>query len=227
MYGGSLNSASVIGKFGNPYQDYIAAFSLPVPNDSLNLIPVTGNTAISAPVPSGYGSSIPGSMTSTGPAICEICKTRKVAVGDASQVQHNAQAQRASQAPVTPKSQPRSQRQRSASTMTKLIQDGRAPQGRRSAAHRQLTEAEEEGFMDVLRTVASALPAGLGMIGGGPIGALAGFALNSGSKVMAESTGAESAFDEPAVRSWRSQQALKVPSTNRQPYMKVPWKEQS
>ena len=205
MYGGSLNSASVIGKYGNPYQDYIAAFSLPVPNDSLNLIPVTGNTAISAPVPSGYGASIPNSMALTGPAICEVCKTRKVDIGNTSQVQQKAQAQHASQtqhasqAPVTPKSQPRPQRQRSTSTMTKLIQDGRAPQGRRSAAHRQLTEADEEGFMDVLRTVASALPAGLGMIGGGPIGALAGFALNAASKVMAESTGAESAFDEPAA----------------------------
>ena len=223
MYGGSLNSASVIGKFGNPYQDYIAAFSLPVPNDSLNLIPVTGNTAISAPVPSGYGPSIPSSMAVTGPAICEICKTRKVEIGNASQVQHTPQAGHtsqvqhtlqaghtsqvqhnplaghASQAPVTPKPQPRPQRQRSHSTMTKLIQDGRAPQGRKSAAHGQLTEAEEEGFMDVLRTVATALPAGLGMIGGGPIGALAGFALNAASKIMAESTGAESAFDEPAA----------------------------
>ena len=93
MYGGSLNSASVIGKFGNPYQDYIAAFGLPVPNDSLNLIPVTGNTAISAPVPSGYGASIPSSMALTGPAICEICKTRKVEIGNASQVQQKAQAQ--------------------------------------------------------------------------------------------------------------------------------------
>lgn len=199
MYGGSLNSASVIGKFGNPYQDYIAAFGLPVPNDSLNLIPVTGNTAISAPVPSGYGASITSSMALTGPAICEICKTRKVDIGSASQAQQNAQAQHASQAPVTPGTQSRPQRQRSTSTMTKLIQDGRAPQGRRSAGHRQLTAAEEESFISVLRTVASALPAGLGMIGGGPIGALAGFALNAASKVLAESAGAESAFDEPAA----------------------------
>ena len=199
VYGGSLNSASVIGKYGNPYQDYIAAFSLPVPNDSLNLIPVTGNTAISAPVPSGYGPSIPNSMALTGPAICEVCRTRKVEPSNASQVQQKTQAQPASQAPVTPKSQPHRQRQRASSTITKLIQDGRAPQGRGPAARRQLTEAEEEGFLDVLRTVASALPAGLGMIGGGPIGALAGFALNAASKVMAESTGAESAFDEPAA----------------------------
>ena len=199
MYGGSLNSASVIGKYGNPYQDYIAAFGLPVPNDSLNLIPVTGNTAISAPVPSGYGSSIPKSMALIGPAICEVCKTRKVEPSNASQVPQKTQAQPASQAPVTPKSQPHRQRQRATSTITNLIRDGTAPQGRGPGARRQLTEAEEEGFLDVLRTVASALPAGLGMIGGGPIGALAGFALNAASKVMAESTGAESAFDEPAA----------------------------
>ena len=199
VYGGSLNSASVIGKFGNPYQDYIAAFGLPVPNDSLNLIPVTGNTAISAPVPSGYGASIPNSMALTGPAICEICKTRKVEVGNVSRVQPNAQAQHAPQAPVTLRTQNRPQRQRSHSTMTKLIQDGRAPQSRKSAAHRQLTAAEEETFMDVLRTVASALPAGLGMIGAGPIGALSAYALNATRKVMAESTGAESALDDPAA----------------------------
>ena len=49
VYGGSLNSASVIGKYGNSYQDYIAAFSLPVPNDSMNLIPVTGTRQYQRP----------------------------------------------------------------------------------------------------------------------------------------------------------------------------------
>ena len=198
-YGGSLNSASVIGKYGNPYQDYIAAFDLPVPNDSLNLIPVTGNMAISAPVPSGYGPSMPNSMALTDSAICEVCKIRKVELGNAAQLQQKAPARHARQTPVAPKSQPRHQSQQSTSTLTKLIQDGRAPQGQGPAARRQLTKAEEEGFMNVMRTVASALPAGLGPIGGGPIGALAGFALIAASKVMAESTGAESAFDEPAA----------------------------
>lgn len=66
VYGGTYNSASVIGKYGNPYYDYIAAFSLPLSNDALNLVPVTGNTAISAPVPSGYGGQLPSSMGISG-----------------------------------------------------------------------------------------------------------------------------------------------------------------
>lgn len=59
VYGGEINSASVIGRYGNPYQDYLAAFELHVPNDGLNLVPVTGNTTISAPVPSGFGAHLP------------------------------------------------------------------------------------------------------------------------------------------------------------------------
>ena len=39
-YGGSVNSASVIGKFGNPYADYIAAFDLPISQDGVQLLGV-------------------------------------------------------------------------------------------------------------------------------------------------------------------------------------------
>lgn len=53
--------------------------------------------------------------------------------------------------------------------------------------------------MDVFRTATSALPAELGIIVGCSVGALAGFALNAASKMIVESTGAESAFDEPAA----------------------------
>lgn len=58
VYGGVLNSASVIGKYGNPYEDYFAAFKATLPNDALNLVPVTGNQTLPAPVASGYGSNI-------------------------------------------------------------------------------------------------------------------------------------------------------------------------
>ena len=199
MYGGALNSASVIGKFGNPYGDYIAAFSLPVPNTSLNLIPVTGNAAISAPVPSGFGSNVPDGMAGTGPAICEICKTRKVETRQVSHAQpilqasHPSQGHHPSRALVGPPLH-----QRRTSNITKLAQTGGRAPGRIQNIHAQRSEAEEEGFMDVLKTVTSALPAGLGLNGGGPIGALAGFALNAASKMITETTGAESAMDSPA-----------------------------
>ena len=192
MYGGALNTASVIGKYGNPYGDYIAAFGLPLPNDSLNLIPVTGNRSISAPVPAGYGSSIPVSMVTTG-------LTRQ-----ASQAQH-------SQRSVIPQTQTRSQRERS-STMTKLIQSGGVAQGRNVTARSQRTEAEEEAFIDVLRTVASALPTGLGIVGG-PIGALAGFALNAASNLTAESVAAESALDESTINEGSIERAILAEAT--------------
>ena len=211
MYGGTFNSASVIGKYGNPYGDYIAAFGLPSPNDALNLIPVTGNRSISAPVPSGYGSSIPVSMSTTTPAICEVCKSRKAEIRHASQVQHASRAQH-SEGPVVPQTPTRSQHQRRP-TITKLIQDGGVPQARSITAKSQLTESEEEGFMDVLRTVASALPAGLGLIGAGPIGALAGFALNAASNITAETVAAESAIDGPATHEGSMERAILAEAT--------------
>ena len=207
MYGGAFNSASVIGKYGNPYEDYIAAFGLTLPNKALNLVPVTGNKAVSAPVPTGYGSSIPGSMSVTGPVICDVCKTRKVENRPASQGQY------ASQTPVTPETQPRSQNQRRTPNMTKLVQNGRISQGQSRIVKSQLTEAEEEGFVDVLRTVASALPIGLGLIGGGPIGALAGFALNAASRITAESMAADGTMDTPDMDEGSMERAILAEAT--------------
>ena len=192
VYGGALNSASVIGKYGNPYGDYIAAFGLPLPNDALNLIPVTGNRSISAPVPAGYGSSIPVSMVTTGPN------------RHASQVQH-------SQRSVIPQTQTRSQRERS-STMTKLIQNGGVARGRHTTTRSLRTEAEEEGFIDVLRSVASAVPTGLGIVGG-PIGALAGFALNAASNLTAESADTESAMDGSTIHEGSMERAILAEAT--------------
>ena len=208
VYGGAINSASVIGKYGNPYQDYIAAFGLPLPNNALNLIPVTGNTTISAPVPSGYGSSVPGNMAITGPIVCEVCKSRKVETSHPSQAKHTSSGYRTPSAQIIPHSAPYSQHQRRTSTMTKLIHSDVAAQSRSSGVKNQRTEAEEENFMDVLRTVASAIPTGLGLVGAGPIGALAGFALNAASRITAETTGAESAIDGPAIHEGSMERAI-------------------
>ena len=204
VYGGTINSASVIGKFGNPYQDYIAAFGLPLPNQALNLIPVTGNTSISAPVPSGYGSSIPGSMAVTGPVICEICKTRKV------ETQQTAPAQHASRGLIAShQQQSHSGHQGRTSTMSKLV----SSQGRGTTVQGHLHGSDEEGFMDVLKVVSSALPTGLGLIGGGPIGALAGFALNTASTITAESTNAESTVDSESLHEGSMERAILAEAT--------------
>ena len=96
--------------------------------------------------------------------------------------------------------------------MTKLIKNGGVAQGRNITAKSQRTEAEEEGFMDVLRTVASALPTGLGIVGG-PIGALAGFALNAASNLTAESVAAESALDESTINEGSMERAILAEAT--------------
>lgn len=82
-----------------------------------------------------------------------------------------------------------------------------------------MTRAEEEGFIDVLRKAASigapllgkvlntALPIALGPIGG-PVGALAGFALNAAGKLAAESASAESITDVSSVQEGSMERAI-------------------
>lgn len=97
--------------------------------------------------------------------------------------------------------------------MTKLIQNGGIAHDRNPIVRSKFNEAEEEGFMQVLRTVASALPIGLGVIGGGPIGALAGFALNAASKITAETMDAESTMDTPAIHEGSMERAILAEAT--------------
>ncbi|KAI9652268.1 MAG: hypothetical protein M1831_007116 [Alyxoria varia] len=197
VYGGEVNSASVIGKFGNPYVDYLAAFGLPLSNEGLNLVPVTGNPEISAPVPTGLKGS------SLGQSLCEVCQSRPA---------------------VAPRG--RSIAQAPAAQSYGAAAQSRPAYGNRSASHKQLQsvlraaptiktrypvrlpETDEEGFIDVLRKAASvgapligkalnvALPFALGPIGA-PVGALAGFALNAAGKLASPESmmGAESVID--------------------------------
>ena len=199
VYGGAFNSASVIGKYGNPYYDYIAAFGLPLPNDALNLIPVTGNTTISAPVPAGYGGQTPASMAVSGPVICEVCKTREV------KLPSRYSNGKASALPNTKSIDFGSSRPQASRGL--VTQYAAIPRSRTTGANGQMSEAEEGLFMDVLRKAASvgapllgkalntALPIALGPIGG-PVGALAGFALNAAGR-LAESADAEALSDGP------------------------------
>ena len=205
VYGGTFNSASVIGKYSNPYNDYLAAFDLPVPNDGLNLIPVTGNSAINAPVPSGFGESLPNSMkTTNGPAICEVCRTRQV-----KSAPMNAPAVPTFAAP-SPVKAPAPPARSLFSGSVPSAHNGGFSRLQAPLSSRQVGSADEEGFfLDILKKAASvgapligkalntALPVALGPIGG-PVGALAGFALNTAGK-LCESAEAESAMDGPPI----------------------------
>ncbi|OTA69291.1 hypothetical protein K449DRAFT_428729 [Hypoxylon sp. EC38] len=54
VYGGDSNTASVLGRYGNPVQDYIAAFDLPLANPGqINLVPVNGDVISQADAATG------------------------------------------------------------------------------------------------------------------------------------------------------------------------------
>ncbi|KAI0842928.1 hypothetical protein F5Y06DRAFT_256469 [Hypoxylon sp. FL0890] len=54
VYGGDSNTASVLGRYGNPVQDYIAAFDLPLANPGqINLVPVSGDIISQADAATG------------------------------------------------------------------------------------------------------------------------------------------------------------------------------
>ena len=170
-------------------------------------------------------------MAVTGPVICEVCKSRKVETPHTSkppfQVQHTFQGGHTSQRDRTsaaryvpqapnaskpqlrsqPYPQPHYQHQRHPSTITKLIQHGGVASSQSLTGKSHGAGADEEGFMDILSTVASALPTGLGLIGGGPIGALAGFALNAASKLTEESA-IDGALDAPTLHEGSMERAI-------------------
>lgn len=94
-----------------------------------------------------------------------------------------------------------------------------AIQAKPTIVRNHLSGAEEEGFLEVLKTAArvgapllgkalnAALPVALGPLGG-PVGALAGFALNAAGKLAAESYSAESALDEPNLHEGSMERAI-------------------
>ncbi|XDG07022.1 hypothetical protein ABKA04_006637 [Annulohypoxylon sp. FPYF3050] len=55
VYGGDANTASVLGRYGNPVQDYIAAFNLPLANPGqINLVPVNSDVISQADAATGH-----------------------------------------------------------------------------------------------------------------------------------------------------------------------------
>ena len=185
VYGGTLNSASVIGPLGNPYDDYLAAFELKVPNDGLNLLPVTGHSAKPSVCP-----NCQSQLT------CSFCNKQPKALAPAP-VSNNecnylngstaASSAMTCQVPSLTIKKPITPRMRQTSRFI----------GPQSSQFKN-----EEGFFDFMKKAVSvgapllggALKAGLSLaLGplGVPIGCLAGVALNAAGK-LAESTEAES-----------------------------------
>lgn len=44
-YGGPVNSATVIGKWGNPFEDYLSVMSAQIPADGLHFLPASRSTS--------------------------------------------------------------------------------------------------------------------------------------------------------------------------------------
>lgn len=188
VYGGTYNSASVIGRYGNPYNDYITGFDVQLKNDGLNLIPVRATGA--APFSIDSGSTQPsGNQTIGNPGFQE--KTGYQPSGFQQSGFRGSSAGSQALAPLSSRS------------------NGlRVPSG---------VESDEEGFLDIMKgalrvgapllggALKTGLPIALGPLGA-PIGALAGLALNAAGK-LAESTDAES-FDPSEAQEGTMERAI-------------------
>ncbi|KAL8729292.1 MAG: hypothetical protein Q9181_005046 [Wetmoreana brouardii] len=179
VYGGTYNSASVIGRYGNPYDDYLMGFNVRLANDGLNIVPVR---AKSDAVPNPYYRG--NEQVTTKPGI-------NGANGRRYQGQeHSSVASRSLTVPQSPSN--RGYRQNDA-------------------------ESFGDDFLNIIKSAVkisapalggalkTGLPIALGPLGG-PIGALAGMALDAAGK-LAESTDAES-FDPSEARQGTMERAI-------------------
>lgn len=167
VYGGENNSASVIGSYGNPYGDYLAAFKLTLPPGyALHLVPVKKDEP--RPLVSTNSLKRFSSISGGGTQSSRIAQPRR---------ELSSQARRA---PATPLG----------------LND--------PSLH---SEAEEGLFGDILKGVGSALP-----IFGGPIGTLAGVALNAAGSML-ETTTAEGFSDTTTVPEGAVERAILAEAT--------------
>ena len=195
VYGGTFNSASVIGKLGNPYNDYLAAFSLPKISDGLDLVPVTAPPTVELSAANGAHASIAPVITHTGSYLS----------ADASVSSSTNR-----------------------SDLNGSFTNGSSAESETNSGRRQLTHSsargstqhveDEEGFFEFMKgalrvgaplvgsVLKTGLPLALGPLGG-PIGALAGVALNAAGK-LAETTEAESSFDMATVHDGAVEKAI-------------------
>ena len=188
VYGGTWNSASVIGRYGNPYNDYITGFDVKLANDGLNIIPVRATGA--APFSIDSVSAQPSDNYTAG---------------------HSGLQTRSGY-------QQGGFRVPSAASRTLAPLPSRSNGSRSNGMRAQYSaESGEEGFMDIMKgalrigapllggALKTGLPIALGPLGG-PIGALAGLALNAAGK-LAESTDAES-FDASEAQEGTMERAI-------------------
>ncbi|KAL8825654.1 MAG: hypothetical protein Q9191_004279 [Dirinaria sp. TL-2023a] len=188
VYGGTYNSASVIGRYGNPFNDYIMGFDVQLTNDGLNIIPIQATDAAPFSIDSGSTQQsadhiprYPGFQTRRGYQQSGFQQSGLPGLSTGLRGPD----------PISSRS-------------SRL----RVPSG---------GESNEESFVDTMKdalrigapllgdVLKTGLPIALGPVGA-PIGALAGLALNAAAK-LAESTDAES-FDPSEAQEGTMERAI-------------------
>ena len=184
VYGGTYNSASVIGRYGNPYNDYLRGFDVQLVNEGLNIIPLRATGA--APFSIEYAST--------------KANEGQIADGSGYQTPTGRRVQNQYQTPLgTPR------------TLAPLPSRSKGIRMHNSAE--SLEEGFMDILKGALRVGApllggalkTGLPIAMGPLGA-PIGALAGFALNAAGK-LAESAEAES-FDPSEAHEGTMERAI-------------------
>ena len=233
VYGGEFNSASVIGKYGNPYNDYLAAFSLPKISEGLNLIPVTGPAAVEVAVGAIKDTSTSlapafthtGTYLNDGAASYQSSKGRSglngLAMNGRSQSNTNELSRSSMVSGAKSHELSRSNLNKLSGSSLSMNRSNPRPQAilTYTSNHENTQHLDsEEGFFDFIKdalrvgapfvgnVLKTGLPLALGPLGG-PIGALAGVALNAAGK-LAETTDAESSFDMESIHDGSIEKAI-------------------
>jgi hypothetical protein len=179
VYGGDPNSASVIGQYGNPFLDYVAAFDLRAKNVDAPTVPFPSTGALC------HYYTIPTSKT---PNV--IKAPVDLSTGRFSHFSPQkgfTQAGGFSQTGFQPQVQPQVQAQLSTAW------NPNAHTSKRSLTVPNGNSVDEEGFLDIFQTAIKIGGPILGMVGG-PIGAVASVALSAAGNI-ASSLGAEGAIE--------------------------------
>ncbi|MCJ1438955.1 hypothetical protein MMC27_008345 [Xylographa pallens] len=187
VYGGTYNSASVIGRFGNPYNDYVTAFDVPLTNDGLNLIPVHAETTASVSVSGQKDRTIGGAAPP--PMFQPVGEPKSV-----------------------PKflEQPTIVPNRSGMNGAGTYGKGAIQNGLHAGDEESFLDVLKVAVRTAAPLLGGALKTGLPLVlgpVGGPVGALAGLVLNSAAK-LAETTDAESIFDQANVQAGTVERAI-------------------
>ncbi|KAL8685127.1 MAG: hypothetical protein Q9218_007964, partial [Villophora microphyllina] len=187
VYGGTFNSASVIGRYGNPFDDYLAGFDAHIADDALYIVPVrSGNDAASGHVKMS-NPTVPGNASAFRP------RRGDQTSGDAST--QSSAAARTLAVPQASSNRPRRRRG------TEFNEEG---------FFDILKDALKIGAPIIGGALEMGLPLALGPLGA-PIGALAGMALNAAGK-LAESADAES-FDPSEAQRGAMERAILAEAT--------------